>query len=181
MAIKNRNLKFIYVGIFSVLIAVGAFIRVPIDPISFSLQTLFVSLAGLLLGAKLGALSAFIYMGLGLLGLPIFTKGGGISYVLQPSFGYILGFIVDAYITGYIASKLAPRPRNYFIAAMAGLLVLHLIGIPYFYIIMHNVVGSNITLAKSIFVCCLQFILQDIIITIPISLIVPRIKEILYR
>ena len=81
---KTRNL--ILCSLFAALIAVGAFIRIPIPVVPFTLQILFTTLAGLLLGSRLGATSVCIYIALGLLGLPIFAEGGGFAYVLKPRF-----------------------------------------------------------------------------------------------
>ena len=95
--IKNMTM----VGVFVVLIAVGAFIKFPIWFIPFSLQFIFTNLAGLILGKKYGALAVIIYAIVGLLGVPIFTAGGGIGYVFQPSFGYIIGMAVGAFVFGH--------------------------------------------------------------------------------
>ena len=73
---KTKSL--IYCGLFTALIAVGAFIKIPVPVVPFTLQYLFTMMAGLLLGSKLGALSVTFYMLLGLAGLPIFSEGGGI-------------------------------------------------------------------------------------------------------
>ena len=80
----------IYCGLFTALIAVGAFIKIPIPVVPFTLQYLFTMLAGLLLGSRLGTVSVLSYMLLGLAGLPIFSEGGGLWYVFKPSFGYII-------------------------------------------------------------------------------------------
>ena len=87
----------IYCGLFTALIAVGAFIKIPIPVVPFTLQYLFTMLAGLLLGSRLGTVSVLSYMLLGLAGLPIFSEGGGLWYVFKPSFGYIIGFAVGTY------------------------------------------------------------------------------------
>ena len=71
-------------GVFTALIAIGAFIRIPVPVVPFTLQYLFTMLAGLLLGAKLGAAAVALYVGMGLIGFPIFTQGGGFGYVFNP-------------------------------------------------------------------------------------------------
>lgn len=90
--INTKNL--ILCALFSALIAVGAFIRIPIPVVPFTLQFLFTMLAGLLIGGKLGFTSVTVYIAMGLLGLPVFADGGGLAYLLKPSFGYIIGFAV---------------------------------------------------------------------------------------
>ena len=93
-------------ALFTVLTAVGAFIKVPVPVVPFTLQLLFTMMAGLLLGGRLGALSVGIYAVLGLAGLPVFAEGGGFWYILKPSFGYILGFIAGSYVTGRMVEGL---------------------------------------------------------------------------
>ena len=68
-------------ALFAALTAVGAFITIPVPPVPFSLQIFFAILAGALLGSRQGAMSIVIYLLLGLCGLPVFTKGAGLSYL----------------------------------------------------------------------------------------------------
>ena len=82
------------------------FIRVPLPNCPFTLQILFTTLAGIVLGSRLGAASVGIYIVLGLIGVPIFTSGGGPGYILQPTFGYLIGFMVGAYVVGRIAESM---------------------------------------------------------------------------
>ena len=60
-------------SLFVALIVVGAFIKIPVPVVPFTLQLLFTMMAGLLLGGKLGAVSVGVYILMGLLGLPIFA------------------------------------------------------------------------------------------------------------
>ena len=71
--------QMIFVALFAALTAIGGFIRIPLGPVPFTLQFLFSAYAGVLLGARLGLYSQILYVGIGLLGIPIFTRGGGIS------------------------------------------------------------------------------------------------------
>ena len=82
--------KLVYTALLAALTAAGAFIRIPIGISVITLQFLFTAMAGVLLGPGGGALSQGVYVALGLVGLPIFTAGGGFGYVLQPSFGFLL-------------------------------------------------------------------------------------------
>jgi biotin transport system substrate-specific component len=109
---KSRTYKMMLVALFAALIAVGAFIRVPVPLVPFTMQTFFVVLAGMLLGKKLGGASALVYLAIGLIGIPVFTQGGGIGYVLKPSFGYLIGFVVAAFITGAIVRKRRISPSG---------------------------------------------------------------------
>ena len=104
---KTKNL--VLTALFVALIAAGAFLKIPLPGVPISLQTLFTMLAGMLLGAKLGALSVGVYIALGLMGLPIFTSGGGITYVFQPTFGYMIGFVLAAALTAWISRRWSGR------------------------------------------------------------------------
>ena len=122
----------IYCGLFTALIAVGAFIKIPIPVVPFTLQYLFTMLAGLLLGSRLGTVSVLSYMLLGLAGLPIFSEGGGLWYVFKPSFGYIIGFAVAAYVNGKIANaKTHPSYRRLLGANFLGLFIVYSFGMIY--------------------------------------------------
>ena len=101
--------ELVWAALFSALIAVGAFIKIPLGVVPLTLQLFFVILAGLLLGARLGFIAVFTYVAIGLLGIPVFTRGGGIGYVLQPTFGYILGFCFAAFVAGLIVEKSAKK------------------------------------------------------------------------
>ncbi|MGN0265837.1 MAG: biotin transporter BioY [Oliverpabstia sp.] len=104
---KTKNL--INCSLFTALIAVGAFIKIPIPVVPFTLQFLFTTLAGLLLGSRKGTISVVAYMLLGLAGLPIFSEGGGIWYIFKPSFGYIIGFCLGTFVTGLIAERMKEK------------------------------------------------------------------------
>lgn len=174
---SNQNTKNVaYVGLFATLVMVGAFIKIPTPIIPFTLQFLFVCLAGFLLGAKKGFLSVFIYAALGLAGLPIFTGGGGITYVLQPTFGYIVGFIICAYTTGLISEKLKPTLLNYTIAAVSGLIILHIIGVPYYYFISHNVINNNLSFSQIFLFCFVYTFPFDFILSIISARLALRLK-----
>ena len=95
------------VSLFAALTAVGAFISIPIGLIPISLQNLFTLLAGMVLGSKLGALSQLIYVLLGTVGLPIFSGyRGGPGVLAGPTGGFLIGFILSAYVIGKLTEKL---------------------------------------------------------------------------
>ena len=123
-------------ALFVVLMVVSAFIRIPFPPVPLTFQTVVAVLAGLMLGPGYGAAAVAVYVFMGLLGLPVFTNGGGFAYVLEPTFGYILGFVAAAFAAGLVRGRSVSLPRL-IIAALAGFLVNYLIGVPYFMAIWH--------------------------------------------
>lgn len=141
---KNKTRMMILAALFAALTAVGAFIRFPLGAMSVTLQFMFTAMAGVLLGAKWGAVSQTVYVVLGLVGLPVFTMGGGIGYVIQPSFGFLLGLIPTAWVIGRLTEKENGHWRIA-LACLAGLAVLYLIGLPYMYLIMKLYLHKSIT------------------------------------
>ncbi len=133
---RMNTRSLILCALFAALIAVGAFIRIPIPVVPFTLQLLFTMLAGLLLGPRLGAAAVCVYLAMGLIGLPVFAEGGGPAYVLRPSFGYLIGFALGAYVTGAIANA-SPRPgyRRLLAADFAGLAIVYALGMAYYWLI----------------------------------------------
>lgn len=118
-------------AIFVALMVAGAYVRIPFYPVALTFQTVISVLAGLLLGWKKGAASMAVYCFAGLAGLPFFTQGGGIFYVLKPSFGYIVGFVASAAVAGLIAGKTEASFRRYLLAAIIAFFVNYAVGIPY--------------------------------------------------
>jgi len=90
---------------FAVLTGISAGLKLEIGPVPVTAQTLIVLLSGALLGSKKGSLSQLTYLAGGLLGLPWFSRGGGLIYIMSPTFGYILGFVLAAYLAGLLFEK----------------------------------------------------------------------------
>ena len=140
--IKTRDL--IYCALFAALTAIGAFLHFQLFQATITLQFFFTAMAGLLLGAKLGALSQLLYVALGLVGVPIFAAGGGFGYIFNPTFGFLLGLIPAAWVIGVLAK----RPLKFWrtaLAMLAGLAVLYAIGVPYMALIANGYLGKGLT------------------------------------
>ena len=120
-------------ALFAALICAGAFIKLP-TPLPITMQTLFTCLAGLILGGKKGSVSVGVYIFIGLVGLPVFAEGGGFSYILKPSFGYILGFLPATFVTGIIAEKKIKFSR-FILASFAGMVIIYAVGLTYYFLI----------------------------------------------
>jgi len=90
-----------------------------------------VLLVGCLGGKNAAAISQMAYLLLGLLWLNIFGQGGGLGYVHQPSFGYLLGFVPGAWVCGNLAFRVALRLESLAFSCLCGLLTVHLVGLSY--------------------------------------------------
>ncbi|MBQ0079473.1 MAG: biotin transporter BioY [Eubacterium sp.] len=183
-AITNKKLTtkdMIMCALFTALIAVGAFIKIPIPVVPFTLQFLFTTLAGLILGPRLGAISTGVYVALGLVGLPIFAEGGGIWYVLKPSFGYLIGFIIGAYITGLISERMKKDNfKGFLVANFAGLLIVYAMGMAYYYVICNFVIDTPIAFWPLFLYCFLLAVPGDIVICFVAAILVGRLRPV-YR
>ncbi len=107
--ISNKKLcRFLSVTAFVALTALSAFVRIPLPftPVPLTLQTFFVLLSGALLGRKLGVTSQAAYMFLGFSGQQVFTgSGSGSLYLLGPTGGYIVGFILASFFAGSLFTR----------------------------------------------------------------------------
>lgn len=141
-------------ALFIALITVGTFIRIPVGNDVYTLQFLFTLLAGLMLGARLGAVAVIAYILLGLLGVPVFAAGGGPGYVLQPTFGYLLGFALQAWFCGKYARRLRTISFRSLLAVNAdGMAIVYILGIGWFYLMSNYVLQAPIAFWAAIFYC----------------------------
>lgn len=130
---------------FALFTAIGAYVRIPLffTPVPLTLQTFFVILSGAALGRKWGALSQVLYVSLGASGLPVFQGyGRGMTHILGPTGGYLLGFICAAYIVGYfVESDILEKSRlGVFTAMITGLVVVYLCGVAWLKLLL----GANL-------------------------------------
>ncbi|TQR39718.1 biotin transporter BioY [Lysinibacillus sphaericus] len=132
---RQSTLSLVMIAMFAALTAIGAFIKIPLPVVPFTLQIVFVFLAGSLLGSRNGLQSQLVYIGVGLVGLPVFTQGGGITYVLQPTFGFLIGFALAALVSGFMIERVDTPTKKHFIGAnIVGLFIIYAVAVPYLYV-----------------------------------------------
>jgi len=128
------------ISLLAALMAAGAFIKIPVpfSDVPITLQFFFCALGGVILGANKAMTAELLYVAMGLMGLPVFTKGGGIGYIAQPTFGYLIGFIFAAFTIGKLFEKQNSDLTkisfiNIYLSMLAGILVIYSCGLPYLY------------------------------------------------
>lgn len=159
----------------SLYVVSGLYIKINIPPVPFSTLTLFCMLSAILLGKYLGPLSVIIYVAMGLSGLPIFSKGlGGPMYVFQPSFGYLLGFIISSFVVGLFTERIkdnkeivqekldvetnkfkkgllkvyySPITKRLF-SCIIGLIIVYAVGVIYFVLMQTFYFGNGVDIGK---------------------------------
>jgi biotin transporter BioY len=115
---------------FTLLTAVSAKLKIEIGPVPITGQTFAVLLSGALLGSKRGALSQIFYLLGGLAGIPWFARGGGIGYLMSPTFGYIIGFVFAAFVVGSLCERGFDRKvESAILAMLIGNILIYLTGL----------------------------------------------------
>jgi biotin transport system substrate-specific component len=158
---NNENITLrgmVYASLFGALTAAGAYIIIPLPPVPITLQTLFMGLAAILLGGRLGALSQVVYIMLGIIGLPVFAGGkAGLGVLLGPTGGYLTGFVIAAYIIGWMV-KLKESGGFAWISLclLVGTLFVYLPGV------LQLAFVARLTMAKALAVGVLPFLVGDL-------------------
>ena len=169
----------VLVAVFTALIAVCSWITIPAiaGQVPFTLQTFAVFVTAGVLGAKRGVLSVFVYILLGLIGVPVFAGfAGGLSVVAGPTGGYIVGFVFTALIVGAVMYVVKGKNETTklivsVIAMILGDLACFAVGTIWFM----AVTGTN--LAGSLALCVIPFIIPDLVKIIVAAIVVNRLKK----
>ena len=169
MKLKTKEITIC--AMFASLIAIGAFIKIdiplPMYTMHFTLQWFFVLMAGFLLGAKLASLSVIVYLCIGLVGIPVFAAGGGPTYILRPGFGFLLGFVLAAFLIGLLTDKMkAGKVYQMLLPATVGLIAYYGIGAIYFYCIKNFYAATPISWAVVVVDYCLITVIPDFILCV---------------
>jgi biotin transport system substrate-specific component len=156
-------------------VALLAQVEIPLWPVPITGQTLGVIVVGAALGAWRGAAALTTYMLVGLAGLPVFAGfTGTLAAVGKPSFGFVIGFIVSAFVAGWFAERSWDRrPALAFIGFAAASIVPFLFGIPYMAFILNVVMGLDYSFAGLLEVGLLPFILGGLIKAALAAAIIP--------
>jgi biotin transport system substrate-specific component len=177
---RFRALDITYVAMFAALMVIGANATsfITIASIPLTLQTFFAILAGALLGSRLGSLSMIVYTLVGFLGVPVFAQlSNGYSAIISPTFGFILSFIILAFVTGKIVeAKGKPTLATFFIACFVGLILNYVIGTTYLYASLKYFLGIDITYLAA-WKLMLVFLYKDIAVTVLAALLCPKVYK----
>ncbi len=135
---KLKTIDLTLASMFVALMAVGANITsiIPfmvVGGVPITLQTFFGILAGLILGSRLGTITTTVYAFVGLVGVPVFAQfSGGVGALIKPTFGFILSFILAAYVTGKIVEKFK-SVSGFIMAALIGTAINYIVGTNWMY------------------------------------------------
>jgi biotin transport system substrate-specific component len=163
-------------SLMAALTAVGAYIHVPIGPVPIVLSTLFVLLSGLLLGSRWGLASMALYLFVGAIGLPVFSGGrGGIAHFFGPTGGYLFGYLLAAWLTGFISERSRGFLFFEILSVAMGSLLIYGLGVPWLKMV------TQMSWSKALLVGMVPFLIGDAV-KASVALILARaVRPILKR
>lgn len=177
---KKKSFKttdIVYIGLSAALIAVCSWISIPLT-VPITLQTMGVCLVAGLLGAKRGTLATAVYILLGLVGVPVFAGfSAGVSAILSPSGGYIVGFIFTSLIVGTVSDKVGSRLLPLVLSMAVGILVCYAFGTAWFAAVYANQNESPATLSAILGWCVFPFIIPDAVKIAVAAVLTNRLKR----
>ena len=166
-----KTIDLVYIGLFAALIAVCAWIAIPLT-VSVTLQTFAVCLTAGLLGWKRATLTTIVYLLLGIIGLPVFTGfNSGLAAATGPTGGYIVGFIFTALIVGFAVEKVGRKIWQNVVFMVIGILVCYLFGTVWF------VIAYKVSFVSALSTCVIPFLLPDAVKIVLAAVLVNRLKR----
>lgn len=143
-------------ALFAAMMAVCAQLSIPIEPVPICLTLFAVELCGALLEKKYAAMSAGVYVLLGLVGVPVFANfKSGAAVLFGTTGGYILGYVLCAWVIAFIIEKWGREIWKQVIAMVVGLAVCYFFGTAWFMVL------SGRSLAESMTLCVIPFLPGD--------------------
>ncbi len=167
---RQRALLVARTGAFAALLAAGAWISIPFLPVPITLQTLFIFLAGGVMGWR-AVYPALLYLVMGVMNLPVFHNGtAGIGVLLGPTGGYLLGFVVAAFLIGIAFERDSVYCQVGGLAA--GICVIYFFGAGWLHL------SSGISLRLAILIGVVPFIPGDLLKAAAALVISRRIRKV---
>ena len=174
-ATKTKTYDLAYIAIFAVLIAICSWISIPMT-VPFTLQTFGVFMAVGVLGGKRGSLAVLVYILLGAIGVPVFAGfTGGISKLVSPTGGYLVGFIFTSVISGLIIEKFNYKRIPNIIGMIIGLAITYIFGTAWL------AFGMGRTFMEALAVGVLPFLIFDFGKIIIVAIIGPELQKLMKK
>ena len=163
-----RDVTLIVLGALFVAALAQVEIPLPFTPVPITGQTFGVLLVGAALGSKHGAASLALYLALGIFGLPFFAGGAhGLSIVIGATGGYLIGFVIAAYVIGLLAERGLERSvRTSIIPFLVGTVIIYVFGVAWLTVVLGG-------FGKAIAAGLAPFLIGDAIKLIAASLVLP--------
>ena len=161
-AVRGKTYDMVYIGVFTVLIAVCSWISIP-AAVPFTLQTFGVFMAVEVLGGKRGTMAVLVYILMGAVGIPVFAGfQGGIGVIFNTTGGYIVGFLCSALIVWAAESLFGKKPLVRLLSMAAGLIACYVLGTIWFMVVYGRTTGA-VGLMTVLGWCVIPFIIPDLV------------------
>lgn len=161
-AVRGKTYDMVYIGIFTVLIAVCSWISIP-AAVPFTLQTFGVFMAVEVLGGKRGTMAVLVYILMGAVGIPVFAGfQGGIGVIFNTTGGYVVGFLCSALIMWAAESLFGKKPLVRLLSMAAGLIACYVLGTIWFMVVYGRTTGA-VGLMTVLGWCVIPFIIPDLV------------------
>lgn len=172
-------------ALFLALMILSAYLQISLPTPFYTMHItmqLFVSIVcGFCLPTRYAGLCMGVYILMGLMGFPVFASGGGIQYLVRPTFGFVLGFLGCALVCAYGRKKKSPiSQKDFFSIGFIGLMVYYILGNVYYYVSFPLFLGTSIPLWLSLVNGFVVSILPDLLICIA-ACRVSRSLQILFK
>lgn len=141
----NQALRLAGIAVFTLLTIISAKISIEIGAVPFTMQVLVVLLSGMVLGSRDGAASQLAYISLIAVGLPVDARGLGAIAFFGSTGGYLLGFVVAAFVAGWLIEQGAEKIWQRWLAGIMGIAIIYAFGVP----VLKIVLGLDWTTAWS--------------------------------
>lgn len=172
-----KVLDLAYIALMAAVIAICAWITLPIGPVPFTMQTFGVFAAVGLLGGRRGTLAVVIYLLLGAVGLPVFAGfNSGPGVLMGPTGGYLIGYLVGALLCWAITAKWGSSTKVLAPAMVLGLIVCYAFGTLWF-LQVYTGGGSAATLTGALGLCVFPFVIPDLVKLALVVLITNRVGK----
>lgn len=161
-AVRGKTYDMVYIGIFTVLIAVCSWISIP-AAVPFTLQTFGVFMAVEVLGGKRGMMAVLVYILMGAVGLPVFAGfQGGIGIIFNTTGGYIVGFLCSALIMWGAEALFGKKPVVRILSMVVGLAACYTLGTIWFMVVYGRTTGA-VGLMTVLGWCVIPFVIPDLV------------------
>ena len=178
---RFRTLDLVYIALFAVLMAVCAWITIPLPKpfVQFTLQTFAMFMALTTLGGRRGLYAMVVYLLLGAVGVPVFSGfQGGLGVLLGTTGGYIIGFVGAALLYWLLTAKLGESFSVTVIACVLGLAVCYAFGTAWFLVVYAKTTGP-VGLTTALGWCVFPYIIPDLLKLALAVILSKRVKKFL--
>lgn len=179
---RTRTHDMTVVSFFCVLLVISSKLALPVGLVPVTLQTAASQLIGLLLGYRQSTRVHALFLIMGLVGLPVFSSGGGPLYALHPTFGYLPGLLLGAALIGWSTDRIDPardalKRWQAAVISLAGLLLVYACGVSYLFFIRNVLVRGSLTWFAAIQLGVLPFIAVDAVLSVVVAFFSPALRR----